>query len=118
MKIVNLGLAVLFVLFAVVQFNDPDPWAWAVLYFFVAGVCAFAAFGRRNRWVLIGGIALVLIWAATLVPAFVDWIRMGAPTITGQMKATAPHIELTREFLGLVICGLVLFFQYRGLRRQ
>lgn len=117
MKIFNLFLAALFVVFAAVQFNDPDPWGWAAMYFFVAGICAFAAFGRYHRWGLLGGLAIVLIWAATLAPDFIHWTQMGAPTITGQMKATEPHIELTREFLGLLICGAVLLFQYVRMRR-
>ena len=48
-----------------------------------------------------------------LLPDFIDWIQNGAESITQSMKAEKPHIELTREFLGLLICALALGFHYR-----
>ena len=112
MKAFNLFLAVLFLVFAIVQYNDPDPWIWIILYIFVATVSGFAAFGIYRKWVLIAGIGLCAIWMATLLPDFINWIKMGMPTITGQMKATEPHIELTREFLGLFIVLATLGLHY------
>ena len=94
------------------QLNDPDPWLWVALYAFMGGVFAFAAYGRKHRYVLIGGMAACLIWTALLLPEFINWINMGMPTITGSMKAEEPHIEYTREFLGLFICLVALGFLY------
>ncbi len=108
MKAANLILTALFALFAFFQFNDADPWGWVAMYGFVAAVSAFAAFGRYNLYIIYLGLAAVLIWMATLLPDFINWINMGMPTITGSMKAEQPHIELTREFLGLLTCGLAL----------
>ena len=116
MKTVNIILGVLFILFAVVQYNDPDPWLWILLYGFVAGVFFFAAFQRRNTWVALAGIAICSIWLISILPEFINWINMGMPTITGSMKTEEPHIEYTREFLGLGICMLALFFNYRRAR--
>lgn len=112
MKLLNSFLAILFILFAIVQYNDPDPWAWIALYLFVAVVCGFAFFSRYHRYIIIAGLAVCIIWLATLVPDFIRWVKMGMPTITGSMKAEAPHIELTREFLGLAVCMAALGFQY------
>ncbi|MDZ4681601.1 MAG: transmembrane 220 family protein [Saprospiraceae bacterium] len=112
MKLLHLFLALLFFLFAAVQYNDPDPLGWMLLYGYVAGVCAFAAFGHRNRLVLLAGIGVVMIWIISLTPAFIAWLRMGMPTIAGSMKAEAPHIELMREFSGLFLCLVILVFQY------
>ncbi|MEM6879545.1 MAG: transmembrane 220 family protein, partial [Bacteroidota bacterium] len=53
-----------------------------------------------------------VIWGLIRVPDLVDWIRQGAPSIVEEMKAEAPHIELTREFLGIGICLLVLGAYY------
>ena len=117
MKIVNLILAALFALFAVVQLNDPDPWGWTLFYVFMTAVCAFAAFGKYHKWALLIGLAVCLVWTLSLLPEFIEWIRIGMPTITGQMKATEPHVEFTREFLGLFISGAVLFWQYRRSRK-
>jgi hypothetical protein len=112
MKPILLLLATLFLLFAAVQYNDPDPLGWMGLYGFVAIMAALAAFGRYHRGALLLGIAICLVWLGTLLPMFVQWIRLGMPNIAGSMKATEPHIEYTREFLGLFLCLLMLFFLY------
>lgn len=115
MKIFHLLLAALFVLFAYWQLNDPDWPQWVAMYGFVAVTALLAAFGHPPRWWPWIGIAAASVWLLTIVPDFIDWIRMGAPTITGQMQAESPHVELTREFLGLVICLLGLgFYAWRG----
>ena len=117
MKIRNLSVAVIFFVFGLVQLNDPDPWLWVALYTFVAGVFAFAAFGKRNQYVILGGILLSLVWTLLLLPEFINWINMGMPTITGSMKAEEPHIEYTREFLGLFLCAGALGYLYLKGRR-
>lgn len=113
MKIINLILCFLFVLFAVVQYNDPDPYLWAPIYLFVAGVCGFAAFNKYDRRITLLGTIVLAIYTLTYVPAFVDWIRMGMPSIVETMKAEKPYVELTREFGGLVICLLALGWQLK-----
>ncbi len=112
MKIANIIIAILFIVFAVVQFNDPDPLKWVGLYAFVGVLALFAAFGWFRRWVILAGMAIFIIEFIRLIPDFMDWLNMGAPTITGSMKATEPHIELTREFLGIFICIVALGFLY------
>ncbi|HKK75964.1 MAG TPA: transmembrane 220 family protein [Saprospiraceae bacterium] len=116
MKIINLILGILFLLSAVAQYNDPDPWAWMALYGFVAVVLIFAALGKRNKWVPIAGIAVCVIWIATLLPEFINWLQMGMPNIAGSMKTEEPHIEYTREFLGLAFCITALAFNWRRAR--
>ncbi len=111
-RIQNLIVALIFLVFGLVQLNDPDPWLWVALYTFVAVVFTFAAFGKLNKYVLLGGIGLSLVWTLLLLPEFINWISMGMPTITGSMKAEEPHIEYTREFLGLFICAAALGFLY------
>ncbi|HQU57534.1 MAG: transmembrane 220 family protein [Phaeodactylibacter sp.] len=117
MKIFNLFLTLLFALFAIVQLNDPDPWGWTAMYSFVAIVSGFAAFGRYHQYLIYLGIGVVLIWMATLLPDFINWIKIGMPTITGSMKAETKYVELTREFLGLLLCGLALGWHWKGARR-
>ncbi|MBI1225055.1 MAG: hypothetical protein GC192_07430 [Bacteroidetes bacterium] len=112
MKIFNLVLTTLFILFAAVQYNDPDPIHWMALYLFVAAVCGFAAFGKFNKYVLWVGIAICVVWLAFTTHDFIDWIRLGEPSIVSEMKATEPHVELTREFFGVLICLVVLIWQY------
>jgi hypothetical protein len=117
-KIANLSLAALFVLFAGLQYNDPDPFQWMALYFYTALACVFAAYRRSNPYVLWLGILGCLVWLASLLPEFVQWLKMGAPNIAGEMKASDPHIEFTREFLGLAICLAVLAWQLTKAKRR
>ena len=118
MKIFNLLLTALFLVSALLQLNDPDPVLWTILYLAIALICGFAAFGKYNRWVILVVMAVCVYQLSTLMPAFIQWIRDGMPSITQEMKASSPHVELVREFLGVGISILVLIFQYAHSRMQ
>ncbi len=107
-KATYLLVLLLALLSAAVQYNDPDPLAWMAIYGYVAVLYGLALAGRFRREAVWAGMAAAGLWAATMVPGFVEWIRMGMPSITGQMKAESPHVELVREFLGLVLCLVAL----------
>ena len=73
------------------------------------------------KWFIMLGIVGLLAGIGMDVPAFVDWIRSGMPSITGQMKAESPFIEVVREFLGLTIALAImiyLFFYDRSGRKK
>ncbi|MFN0214853.1 MAG: transmembrane 220 family protein [Saprospiraceae bacterium] len=113
MKNVFWTISVVFLLFALVQYNDPDPLLWMLLYGGIAAHFAMAALGRTFRpaiWLWLGG---ALAWTISLSPDFIQWLRMGMPSIVETMKAEAPWVELAREFLGLLIasiaCGWLLW---------
>jgi hypothetical protein len=114
MKILNIILCVLFLAFAGLQFNDDpdDIWFWVVAYGSVGIISGLAAFGRYNMWLILVAIGVILFKMFMYFTPFAQWIDMGAPSIVGEMKATEPYIETTREFLGLVLCLIVLIFQY------
>jgi hypothetical protein len=113
MKIAYWVISVLFFSFALVQYNDPDPLVWMLVYGVVAVVYVLAALQRRHRQLARVVFLLALVWSATYLPAFWDWLQMGAPSIVETMKAEKPYVELTREFLGLVLvaaaCGWLVF---------
>jgi len=117
MKVINSICALLFVIFAVVQYNDPDPWLWIIAYLFVALLFVLQIFDKLPRPLLLGGLMLFSLWGISFVPDFIDWINMGAPSIANKMKATEPHTELVREFGGLVIClaGMILLLRRKSL---
>lgn len=112
MKALNLVLAVLFLIFAALQFNDSpdDIWYWVLVYSAVGIISAFAAFGKYNIWVLILIAGAILYQLFRIGPAFLQWIHLGMPSIVGKMEASSPHIEYVREFLGLLICLIVVIF--------
>jgi len=68
MKILNAILTVLFILFALVQLNDPDPWLWVTMYIYVAVMCGMAFLGKYNQPILLAGMLVSIIWAITLSP--------------------------------------------------
>ncbi|MEZ0542134.1 transmembrane 220 family protein [Fibrella arboris] len=101
-KTVSLLFALLFVLFAAVQYNDPDPQVWIPIYGFAAMACimAFARIGQAwffGAMALIYGAAAVYQWP----PAFEGFLldEMGMKTV---------NIELARESGGLFICALAM----------
>ena len=107
-KFINLLFALVFALFAYWNLNDPDALIWVLSYGATALLFAMAAFGRADRRIS-GALAIALaVWMLTMVPGRVDWFNSGMPSITAEMQATAPHIEVVREFLGLLITVLAL----------
>jgi hypothetical protein len=108
MKWVFLSISLLFIAFALVQLNDPDPWVWVVMYGGVA-VISFLAFLKKGpSFLALIGFMVGLAWMVTLIPGFIEWIKMGMPSIVSEMKTEAPHIELVREFLGLLLATIAL----------
>lgn len=108
-----LFIAGCFIAFAALNLNDPDPWIWVLAYGAVAALYAMAAFGRADRRVS-GSLALALaVWMFTMSGGMLTWFTMGMPSIVTEMKATEPHVEAVREFLGLLLAVLALLFLTR-----
>ena len=105
-------IAAVFFLFAAFQYNDPDPLFWMVMYGFVGVLYLLAGQGKFYPiWIGTGfGVSVVTLFL--LVPDFINWIQMGTPNIAGSMKTEEPHVELTREFLGALICIGALGYLY------
>lgn len=114
MKFAHGLIALLFVLFAYWQLNDPDWPLWLGMYGSVAVVAGSAAAASPRKWFVYLALAVSTIWMLTMLPDLISWIGQGSPTIAGRMEAESPHIELTREFFGLLICSLTLgWYAYR-----
>ena len=117
MKILNALLALIFLVFAALQYNDPDPVRWMAAYGAVCILCALAAFGRHFRYVDLGLAVVLAIWMLTMLPGVADWVGQGMPSIAGAMHAETPYIEVMREFLGLLIAVGALLHLWRLARR-
>lgn len=113
MKIFNYIFAFLFVLFAALQYNDPDPYLWIPIYLYTAILCWFAARNKFYTAAYIAGIAVYLLYAVYKIfdhNGLLDWINEhNAENIAETMKAEKPWIEESREFFGLIILVAVLF---------
>ena len=113
MKIPSISIALIFGLFAILQYNDPDYYIWIPVYGSVSFLAFSKAVGRPKKFfALLLAIGLG-VWMMTYIPSIVDWIQMGMPNIAGSMKAESPHIELVREFLGLFMCFAAAIFYTR-----
>lgn len=119
MKIVNLILAVMFLLFAFVQVNDPDPVLWILIYGSMAVVCILAAFRVYSRIGLVILLVAFFAYAIILLPGFNEWLKQDDKSALFDDIAKMDHIyiEETREFLGLLICCAVLILQLIRSRR-
>lgn len=122
MKVFNIIFIILFVLFAALQYNDPDPYIWMPIYLYAAYLCYEAVKGRyRPVWYILG----LVVYIAYAVYLFfdktgvLDWAQEhDAENIAQSMHADKPWIEETREFGGLLIVVLVLVANIIWLRRK
>ncbi|WP_295128274.1 transmembrane 220 family protein [uncultured Chitinophaga sp.] len=124
MKIFNIFFTVIFILFAALQYNDPDPYIWIPIYGYGALMCLLAALGRFYRGAYLSGIFIYLVYASYLFftkDGVADWATShDAENIAQTMKATKPWIEDTREFFGLliIIIALLVNYIYAGKRQR
>lgn len=115
MRYVFIVLMCLMLLFAGVQYNDPDGLLWVVIYLLPALWCALIVFWQRafERWqirlCLMGSIAasaVGVLWFWPLTPQF--WTR-----------EVWYNVETAREGMGLMIVASVLcLVLYQGKQRQ
>ena len=105
-------LALIFFIFGIIQYNDPDFWLWGPIYFLVATIPILYLKEKLNPGILLVIITAYALFIISYVPDFIAWIKGGMPNIAAGMKAEEIHIELTREFLGLVICMVALVWYY------
>ncbi len=114
MKIIHVVLALMFLSFAALQINDPDPLIWILIYLNMVVLSALAFLKRYYKpWIGITA-GLYFIYAIILFPGAMEWFHSPdrALLFDDLAKMQFPYIEETREFLGLVICLSVLGFQF------
>jgi hypothetical protein len=105
-RLIHLALALLLAGCAAVQYNDPDPVLWIALYGAGSALLVLAAAGWRRRWAVLAVLASYVAVGVTVLPGFLEWLlHHPAGDIAASMSAEQPHIEASREFLGLVIAA-------------
>jgi uncharacterized membrane protein YkvI len=121
-KTANAIFAVLFILFACLQYNDPDPVLWISIYLYATIICIMA---YRNKFYPIMNIIGILMYITYALLLFFDadgvvsWAtKHQAENIASTMKAEQPWIEETREFGGLIILITVMFLNYLKGKKQ
>ena len=117
MKFFNIFFCIVFILFAVVQYNDPDPFLWVPIYLYPALLC-FLKFIQKP-------IPSLAYWAGFLVfgvyaiykmfdtNGIINWVQFhNASNIVSTMKEEKPWIEVSREFFCFVIILIVFVINY------
>ncbi len=83
-----------FICFAAVQYNDPDPWLWGITYLAFAIISIWGVWKRVPMWVYFVAADLALVWAWFQWPE--KWEGIGE-TMMNENTVRA------RESLGLII---------------
>lgn len=122
MKIFNWFFIVCFIIFAALQYNDPDPYIWVPIYLYAAFLCWQSIKGKFSPllyligYIVYGAYALYKIFDAN---GLIDWItKHNAENIAETMKAEKPWVEESREFFGLIIILVVMIINHIYLKRK
>ena len=108
MKIAKYIFSFLFLLFALVQYNDIDWYLWMPVYTIVSILIFISIKKRVPKNILWLCFFILLLWLIILIPDLLKWISDGLPNIAGTMQASNPEIELMREFFGVLICLIAI----------
>jgi hypothetical protein len=112
MKLLGYTLGIMFLFFAGLQYNDPDPALWISIYAYSAILSFMAANRIFNVPMLTLGLIAYLVTSVFFYP--VTFEGFGE-----EMKAERPNIEIAREFAGLMICVITTAgFLMAGLRTR
>lgn len=105
MKWISLLFTMLFASMTLVQYNDPDPLSWMVIYGTMTFLTGWHFFRSPSRLTIvlfsITGIA-ALGWCGYLFSAFQDFLlNQPLSRLYEDVKMTEPGVESAREFIGL-----------------
>jgi hypothetical protein len=116
MKIMNYVMAACFLFSVIVQYNDPDPIVWMLIYSLAAVACVLAIAGRLN-WMFPAAVGIAaLAWALTLAPNVIGKVAFSELFEAFEMKDE--RVEVAREFGGLLIVAFwmtVLIWRRRSM---
>jgi hypothetical protein len=98
-------LFIMFLAFAALQYNDPDPIVWIAIYGFAALASLLVLFNKINKYIILTSIFFYISAAAYIWPGTYEGITM-------PMSGHKPHIEEARESLGLLICSFSMCFLF------
>lgn len=120
MRIVNFLLAAMFLVFAFVQINDPDPLIWILIYGAMAATSVMAMFSFYPMRFLLVLLVAYVGYSVTYIDGVQEWLKQDNRSELFDEIAKMEHwyIEEAREFLGLMICVVVLVFYLVKARRQ
>jgi hypothetical protein len=121
-KIFSVVFAVLFLICAGLQWNDPDPYLWMPLYLSSVLSCAYAfkdISAKRLNMFNIAVYSPYAVYKFVAEDGVISWAtEHNFDSLTQSMMATTPWIENTREFGGLIIMIVVCAINLYVSRQQ
>lgn len=113
MKILNAFIAILFALFAIFQYNDPDGMTWVLIYGVIAILAGFVVFNKVYPDLSLGALILTGGMCLLHLPGAIEFFTNDDGIGLAQgMSNTYPYIEIMREFGGLLLATLAMFGVY------
>ena len=110
-KLINWIVCVVFLLFAFVQLNDPDPYVWVAIYGLIAIFFAVSNFRNIPKIIIQVLIIGLVLFALYHVGYFYEWLLSNNKSeLFGDMIYDKLYVEGTREFMGLVIASGALVY--------
>lgn len=100
-RVASILMAVVFLLALVVQYNDPDPMLWIMLYLAPLVLSIFGATGRYYRSSL-GVAALYVVLAIIWSP---NWRNVDSNALQPHMVMMDDDTERAREVIGLYLAA-------------
>ncbi|MBC7451390.1 MAG: transmembrane 220 family protein [Cytophagales bacterium] len=110
LRYIPIVLAILFILFCVVQYNDPDTLTWVGIYGFMACLSILVFLKKVSQWLILLAMPFYLAGFIYLWPDSYEGVTMS--------MGYKPGIEEARESLGLLICFVSLCVLLLIVRKQ
>lgn len=105
-KVLGAFFGFIFIAFAVVQYNDPDPALWIAIYGVAAALSIAAGFGKVSNVVL--GVACVIYAAGVIYWWPEQFEGVGDSMRDATTGLLLKNVEEGRESLGLAICSVAM----------
>ncbi len=113
-RIISALLFLVFLAFAYVQLNDPDPLVWVAAYSLVALVSLARVFNYSWKYINLTIHIGFVLFSLIFIPGCWEWLNSDDKSeLFGEMVYEKPYIEQTREFFGLIIAAFAMYYQYR-----
>jgi hypothetical protein len=100
-KVLNAIFLIVYLLCAVVQYNDPDALPWALIYLSAGAMCVLEAGNRQANWLPPTLLAISLVWIGFLLPGIIGQVSLEKIFASISMKTKA--VEEAREIGGLLL---------------
>lgn len=109
-KFLHISVAILFLVFAAVQYNDQDGWKWIFLYLMIALLAIHRLRRVKATPIIIGVTVAILLSLIFNAHQVTDWLNAGKPAFIDYEPTSIKEVEGIREYLGICISALAASF--------